>query len=132
MPDEAERQRNLGLRPKGRVAAGEDQLEPFVGDDCLLVVGELLGPHEQLRLAGERLLPPDPIYCRVPGGRDDPGAGIVRRSLTWPTLGRPDEGVLHRVLGEVEITEDAAEDRDRAGALVAVGARELVYADIVS
>jgi hypothetical protein len=47
-------------------------------------------------------------------------------------LGSADEGVLHRVLGEVEVTEDAAEDRDRAGTLVAVCPRELVYADIVS
>ena len=44
-----------------------------------------------------------------------------------PALGRPDEGVLHRVLGEIEVTEDAAEDRDRAGTLVAVCAGELLY-----
>jgi hypothetical protein len=56
----------------------------------------------------------------------------VRRSFPRPPLGRADECVLHRVLGEVEVTEDAAEDRDRAGPLVAVGAGELFYADIVS
>ena len=44
-----------------------------------------------------------------------------------PALGRLDEGVLHRVLGEIEIAEDAAEDRDAAGTLVAVRTGELVY-----
>ena len=110
-----------------RVAAGEDQLEPLVGNDGLLVVRELLGPREQLRLARQRLLAADPVDRRVAGRRDDPGAGIARRSVARPALGRADEGVLHRVLGEVEVTEDAAEDRDRARTLVAVGAGDLLY-----
>ncbi len=45
----------------------------------------------------------------------------MRCAVPRPALGRADEGVLDRVLGEVEVTEDAAEDRDRAGTLVAVG-----------
>ena len=125
--DEAQRQRDLRLRRERRVAAGEDQLEPLVGNDGLLVVGELLGSSEQLRLAGQGLLAADPVDRRVPGRRHDPGAGIARRSVTRPAFRCADEGVLHRVLGEVEVTEDAAEDRDRAGPLVAVGAGELVY-----
>src|SRR3954447_9073156 len=130
--DEAQRQRDLGLRRERRMAAGEDQLESFVGNDSLLVLRELLGTCEQLRLAGQRLLAADPVDRRVPGSRHDPRAGIARGSVARPALRRADEGVLHRVLGEVEVTENAAEDRDRAGPLVAVGARELVYADIVS
>ena len=47
--------------------------------------------------------------------------------MGWPAFGGAKESVLYRVLGEVDITEDAAEDRDRAGALVAVGAGELLY-----
>src|SRR5262245_31846881 len=125
--DEAERQRHLGLRRERRVAAGEDQFEAFVGDHGFLVVRELLCPREQLRLPRERLLATDPVDRRVPGSGHDPGAGIVRRSVAWPAFGRANEGVLHRVLGEIEITEDAAEDRDRAGTLVAVGADELLY-----
>ncbi len=109
------------------MAAGEDQLESLVGNDGLLVVGELFDPREQLRLAREGLLAPNPVDGRVPGRRDDPGAGIARRSVARPALGRADEGVLYRVLGEVEVTEDAAEDRDRARTLVAVGAGELLY-----
>jgi hypothetical protein len=129
--DEAQRQRDLRLGRERRVAAGEDQLEPLVGDHGLLVLRELLGPGQQLRLAGERLLPADPVDRRVPGRRDDPGAGIARGSVARPALGRADEGVLHRVLGEVEVTEDAAEDCDRAGTLVAVGAGDFFY-DVTS
>ena len=125
--DEAQRQRDLRLRGERRVAAGEDQLESLVGDHGLLVVRELLGPREQLRLARQRLLAADPVDRRVAGRRDDPGAGIARRSVARPALRRADEGVLHRVLGEIEVTEDAAEDRDRAGTLVAVGAGDLLY-----
>ena len=50
--DEAQRERDLRLRRERRVAAGEDQLEPFVGNDSLLVLRELLGTGEQLGLAG--------------------------------------------------------------------------------
>jgi len=109
------------------VAASEDQFETLVGDDSLLVVREFLRAREQFRLARERLLPADPVDRRVPGRCDDPGAGIARGSVVRPTFSGADEGVLYRVLGEVEIAEDAAEDRDRAGALVAVGADELLY-----
>jgi hypothetical protein len=112
------------------VAAGEDQFQPFVGNDSLLVSRDLLGPSEQLRLASERLFAADPVDRPVPSGRHDPGAGVRRDSVAWPALRRLEERVLHRVLGEVEVTEDAAEDRDRAGALVAVGASELVYATV--
>ena len=125
--DEAQRQRHLCLRRKRRVAAGEDQLEPFVGKHGLLVARELLGTREQLGLARERLLAADPVDGRVSRRRHDPRAGIGRSSLPRPSLGGPNEGVLHRVLGEVEVTEDAAEDRDRARPLVAVGADELLY-----
>src|SRR3954454_17045161 len=128
--DEAQRQRDLRLRRERRVAAGEDQLEPLVGNHSLLVLRELLGPREQLRLAGQRLLAADPVDRRVPGRGHDPGARVAGSSVAWPPLRRPDEGVLHRVLGEVEVTEDAAEDRDRAGRLVAVGAGELLYATV--
>ena len=112
------------------MAAGKDQLEPFVGNDSLLVCRELLGSREQLRLSRQGLLAADPVDRAVAGRGHDPGARVGRDSVAGPSLRCPDERVLHRVLGEVEVTEDAAEDRDRAGALVAVGAGELVYATV--
>src|SRR5439155_3596484 len=125
--DETQRQRDLCLGREGGVTAGKDQLEPFVGNDCLLVLRELLGAGKELGLACERLLAADPVDRPVPRRRHDPRARIRGNAVTRPSLRRPDERVLHRVLGEVEVTEDAAEDRDRAGALVAVGAGELLY-----
>ena len=68
----------------------------------------------------------------VARGCDDPRTGVRRHAVSRPALGRAEEGVLYRVLGEVEITEDAAEDRDGFRAFVAVCAGELFYADIVS
>jgi hypothetical protein len=65
--DEAQRQRDLRFRRERRVAAGEDQLEPLVGNGRLLVVGELRRAGEQLRLARERLLAPDAVDRAVAG-----------------------------------------------------------------
>ena len=112
------------------MAAGKDQLEPFVGNDCLLVLRELLGAGKELGLACEGLLAADPVDRPVAGRGHDPGARVGGDSVAGPALRCLDERVLHRVLGEVEVTEDAAEDRDRAGALGAVGAGELVYATV--
>jgi len=44
-----------------------------------------------------------------------------------PTLGGDDERVLNRVLGEIEIAEDAAENCDAARTLISIGAGERVY-----
>jgi hypothetical protein len=45
-----------------------------------------------------------------------------------PALGRDDERILNRVLGEVEIAEDTAENRDAARTLIPIRTSELVYA----
>ena len=44
-----------------------------------------------------------------------------------PVLGGDDESVLDRVLGEVEVAEDAAENRDAARTLISIGTGEVVY-----
>ena len=98
------------------------------GITALLVVGQLLRAREQLRLARERLLAADPVDRAVPRGRDDPGARVRRRAVPRPALRRDDECVLNRVLGEVEVAEDAAENCDAACTLISIGTAELVYA----
>ena len=125
--DEAQRQRDLRLGRERRVAAGEDQLQSLVRDRGLLVVRELRGAGEQLRFARECLLAADPVDRAVSRRGDDPGPGARRRALARPAFGRLDERVLNRVLGEVEVAEDAAEDRDAARTLVAVGTDQVVY-----
>ena len=127
--DEAQRQRDLRVRGERRMAAGEDQLEAFVGDGLLRGLGKLFGAGEQLGLARERLVAPDAVYRAVARGRDDPRTGIRRHAVQRPPLRSANERVLNRVLGEVEITEDAAEDRDRLRPLIAVRTREVVYAE---
>ncbi len=44
--------------------------------------------------------------------------GIVGRAVSRPPLERDDEGLLHRLLGEVEVAEDADQARDRPPRLV--------------
>jgi len=125
--DEAERQRDLRLGGKRRVAAGEDQLESLVRNHCFLVVGNLLRACEELCLAGERLLAADAVDGAVARGRHDPGAGVRRRPMDRPTLGGDDERILNSVLGAIEIAEDAAENCDAARTLISIGAGERVY-----
>jgi hypothetical protein len=47
-----------------------------------------------------------------------------------PPFGGDDERILNRVLGEIEVAEDAAENRDAACTLISIGAGELVYAPL--
>ena len=112
--DLAQRQRHPCLGSECRVAAGEDECEPVVGDRAHVVLlgRKRLQAREQLGLAGERLLTAEPVDRPVPGCGDDPGAGVRRRPVAGPALERGRERVLHRVLGAVEIAEDAGEDGD--------------------
>ena len=48
----------------------------------------------------------------------DPGAGVVRDAVARPALERDDERLLHRLLGGVEVAEDADQGRDRPSRLV--------------
>ena len=87
-----------------------------------------LESREELRLSRERLVAPDQVDRPVSRRRDDPGAGVRRRSVPRPALDRCREGVLNRLLGEVEVAEDPGEDRDRAAELLAEGGGDRVYA----
>ena len=118
--DLAQRQRDAALGGERRVAAGEDEGEPVVGDRAHVVLldRELLQPADELRLLLEDLLAADPVDRSVPRGRDDPGAGRARHAVARPALEGGREGVLHRVLGELEVAEDAREDRDGTAPLL--------------
>jgi hypothetical protein len=96
----------------------EDEAEAIVGDAAHVAVVrvrlELRQACQQLRLPRKAALTADPIDRAVPRGRDEPRAGILRRPVVPPALDRDCECVLDRVLGELEVTEDADEDRDGA------------------
>ena len=68
------------------VAAGEDQLEAFVGDQSLLVVRQLLGAGEQLGLPRKVLLAADPVDRAVARRCDDPCAGVRRNAVARPPV----------------------------------------------
>jgi hypothetical protein len=74
---------------------------------------------EQLRLAGERPLATDSIQRAVSRGDDDPGRRIRGNAVMRPPEERRLEGVLKRVLGELEVTEDANQGRKDARTLLA-------------
>ena len=126
-PDLPKRQRDLGVERERGVAAGECQREPLVGNrvHVILLGRELVEPGEQRCLSPKGLLAPEPVDRPVAGGGDDPGAGVARRAVLRPALERLCERVLHRVLGEVEIAEDAGEDGDAASPLFAIDACEV-------
>ena len=100
------------------MAAREDEAQAFVRDRGHLVVFlvrlQLRQAGEQLGFVDERPVTAKTVDGAVPGGRDDPGTGIRRLSVRGPALERGREGVLHRVLGKIEVPEDADEDRNRA------------------
>ncbi len=108
------------------MAAREDQPEPLVGDLGLVdAVGDhLLGPLLQVARPGGLGLPPRPLAPQavdrpVARGREDPGQRRVRRPVARPAGERGRVGVLQRVLGAVDVAEDARQDRQRPPVLLA-------------
>src|SRR5579859_4599469 len=117
--EQVERERDLRIRGERGMAAREDQLEPLVGQRCLLVVRELLRTGEQLRLERERSLTPDAVDRTVPRRRDEPAGGVGGNAALRPAFDRDRQRVLKCVLGEVEVAEDADQGGENARALVA-------------
>ena len=118
-----QRQRHTRVHPQRRVAAGEDKSEPVVGDTTHvgLVSSERLERLERLQLRSllaKGSLTPQPIDRSVARGRRDPRAGVVGDPAFRPHPHRLRERVLHRVLGQVEVAQDADQRRDRPPLLV--------------
>ncbi len=113
--DLAEGQRYLRLGSQGGVAAREDERKPLVGNRAHLVLGfgQLGEALEKLRLTCQRAVAPNAVHGAVAGRRDDPRARIPGLAFSRPAFQSRREGVLNRVLGEVEVAEDADEDCDR-------------------
>jgi hypothetical protein len=102
------------------VAAGEEELEPLVGNRRLVhLVLHGLRHVQQADLRRERAVAANPVDRAVPRGRDEPGARIVGGSVAGPALGCEREGFLGGFLGEVEVAEEADQAREDAAPLVA-------------
>src|SRR5215207_1067575 len=104
------------------MAAGEDEAQPFVGDRAhvvLLLGSKLLQAGEQLGLSREGALAADAVDRAIPRGGNDPRGRVARRPVARPALECGRERVLHRVLGELEVAEDADQNRDGASPFLA-------------
>ncbi len=123
-----QRERDLGIERERRMAAGEEQLEPLVGDRRV-VQGVLHGLRhvEQAGLRRERAIAPDPVDRAVARGGHQPGARIGGRPLAGPALGGDRERLLGGLLGELEVAEEADQRREYARPLVAEDLLERSY-----
>ena len=66
-----------------------------------------------------RGLAAQPIDRAVASGRDDPAGRRRRHAAVRPARDRRGERVLHGLLGDVDVAEDAGEDRHRPPVLLA-------------
>jgi hypothetical protein len=121
----AQRERDLCVQRERRVAAREDELEPFVRNRCVLhLVLGCLGRIEQGGLGGQRSIAADAVDRPVAPGRHEPGARVLGRPVPRPALGRQREGLLGGLLGEVEVPEEADQGCEDSSPLLAEGLLE--------
>ena len=74
------------------------------------MLGRLEG-GQQLGLAPQRAVTPDPVDCAVASRRQEPCTGTIRDAVARPAFERDRNGVLKGVLGEVEVAEGADQAR---------------------
>jgi hypothetical protein len=114
------------------MAAGEDQAQPVVVDAVIGRVEhvavlleqregrELRPAHLQAGTAAEQI---DGLVTR---GAHEPRAGVAGNAGARPARERGRERLLHHVLGEVEVAEEANQGREDASRLLAKDARDRV------
>ena len=85
-------------------------------------------PPEELLFVDQPTPSTEAIDGAVPGRGRDPRSRVRGHTALRPDLEGRDEGVLHRLLGEVEVAEDADERRDRPSGFLA----EQAVDDLVS
>jgi hypothetical protein len=106
------------------VAAGENQTQTVV-DHVRLILGEL---HRHVGFAGHFAAPPaQPVDGLEPPRGNQPRARIGRDALDRPLLDRCRERILQRLLGEIEIAEEADERRENPAGLGAINRLDRVY-----
>lgn len=108
------------------MAAREDEAEPVVAHGSHLqglglVVGQGVGLLVAVLAGG---LPADAIDGAVAGGGDEPAARVGRDAPLGPQPGGLDEGVLDRLLGAVDVAEEADQGGDDGPPLGAEDPRE--------
>jgi hypothetical protein len=118
--ERSKRERDLGIESERRMAAGEDELQPLVGNGRLIHI--VLRSFRHLELADlgrQRAIAADAVDRPVACGGHEPGARIRRGAVPRPALGGGGERVLGGLLGELEVAEEADQCREDASPLVA-------------
>jgi hypothetical protein len=108
------------------MAAGEDELQPLVGDRRLGHPFDRVrrGLRELTGLLGQDAAAADAVDRPVSRRGDEPGAWVRRRSVAGPALGGDRERLLSGLLGEVEVAEEADQVGEDTSPLVAEGLLE--------
>jgi len=118
--ERSEGERDLRVGGECRMAAGEDQLEPFVREGRRVhLFLRSLRRLEQAGLRGQRAIAADAIDGTIARRRHQPGAGVRGSPVPRPALGGDREGLLRGLLGEVEVAEEADQGREDVPPLVA-------------
>ena len=132
--ERSQRERDARGHVQRGVTTGEDQPQTVV-DDRAVVFHRRLGVEQ--RQLGQPLgaIPHGPVATQAidgppPGGGRDPRAGVGRHAVAAPLSDGGLEGVLHRVLGQLEVAglPDQGGQDDRALVAVGVGDRSLYAA----
>lgn len=122
-----QRQRDLLVGGQGGVAAGEDELEPLIGDlaqglNLILDGGARVGQRGQrLVVEGCGAVTAAAVDGLAASRDGQPRAGVAR-GLLRPALDGGQEGVLQGILGQVEVAQPADEGGENLARLAAVGA----------
>lgn len=77
-------------------------------------------PHQQRKLALERLGAPDRVERAAPGRRGQPAGPILRDAFAGPGPQRLDAGLLDAVLGEVQVAGERDRRREHRAPVVTV------------
>src|SRR5690606_38024340 len=131
--DFAESQRYLRVRVERWVAAGEDEPEAVVGHGVVVRLRVVVRERDvcvSLRQCRLRRVEPRVAAQLVDGlessRRNEPRASIGGDPVSGPLLERGGKSVVQRLLGEVEITEEADERREYAARVGAVDLTDLL------
>src|SRR6266516_1075594 len=120
----AQRERNLRLEREGRVAAGEDQTQPIVRHRALPLVlarrVERREPLQLLELLRKAALAPQAVDGLVASRLGHPRTRVRGRALARPLLERRRKRLVHDLLGEVEVAEQADQGGEDAPRLLAI------------
>ena len=103
------------------MAAGEDQAQPLVRNLLIIRSQHLQRPDlfSLCLLDGSHAPTPEPIDRPIPGGGDEPRAGVVRKTPLGPGAKRLLKGILDCFLSQVEAARHPDQGRDRPPRLVA-------------